>query len=83
MSIETFRYMENPWVSIFATSSERVAHAKVVLSSYAEEITFEHKRNIIEMTRRGKREVAEGKEGCMWRGSCIPPESLKAVGSWK
>ena len=57
--------MENPWVSIFATSSERVAHAKVVLSSYAEEITFEHKRNIIEMTRRGKREVAEGKEGCM------------------
>ena len=65
MSIETFRYMENPWVSIFATSSERVVHAKVVPSSHAEEIKFEHKRNIIEMTRRGEREVVEGKEGCV------------------
>ena len=65
MSIETFRYMENPWVSIFATSSERVVHAKVVLSSHAEEITFEHKRKVIEMTRLGKRELVEGKEGCM------------------
>ena len=65
MSIETFQYMENPWVSIFATSSERVVHAKVVPPSHAEEITFEHKRNIIEMTRRGEREVVEGKEGCV------------------
>ena len=52
-------------LSIFATSSERVVHAKVVPSSHAEEITFEHKRNIIEMTRRGEREVVEGKEGCV------------------
>ena len=49
----------------FATSSERVVHAKVVPSSHAEEITFEHKRNIIEMTRRGEREVVEGKERCV------------------
>ena len=55
--------MENPWVSIFATFSERFVHAKVVLSSHAEEITFEHKRNIIEMTRRGEREVVEGRRG--------------------
>ena len=55
--------MENPWVSIFVISSERVVHAKVVPSSHAREITFEHKRNIIEMTRRGEREVVEGKEG--------------------
>ena len=65
MSIETFRYMENPWVSIFATSSERVMHATVVPSSHAKEITFEHKRNIIEMTRLGEREVVKGKEGCV------------------
>ena len=51
--------MENPWVSIFATTSERVVHAKVVPSSHAEEITFEHKRNIVEMTRRGEWEVVE------------------------
>ena len=53
-----------PCVSIFATSSERVVHAKVVPSSHVEEITFEHKRNIIEMTRCREREVVEGKEGC-------------------
>ena len=57
--------MENPWVSIFATSSERVVDAKVVPSSHAEEVTFEHKRNILEMTQRGKREMVEGKEECM------------------
>ena len=73
----------NPWVSIFATCSERVVHAKVVPSSHAEEITFEHKCNIIEMTWRREWEVVEGKEGCLWRGSCVPPKSLKAVGSWK
>ena len=58
--------MENPWVSIFATSSKRVVHAKVVPSSHAEEITFEHKRNNIEMTRRGEWEVVEGRG----RGAC-------------
>ena len=83
MSIETFRYMENPWVSIFETSSERVVHAKVVSLSHTEEIAFEHKCNIIEMTRRRELEVVEGKDGCVWRGSCVPPKSLKAVGSWK
>ena len=57
--------MENPWVSIFATFSERVGHVKVVQSSHAEEITFEHKRNIIEMTWCEEREVVEGKEGCV------------------
>ena len=56
--------MENLWVSIFATSSETVVHAKVVPSSHAEEITFEHKRNIIEMTRCGKWEVVEGRGAC-------------------
>ena len=46
---------------------------------------FEQKRNIIEMRQRGKGagSGSAGEEGCVCRGSCIPPKSLKAVGSWK
>ena len=69
-----FPYIENIWIAIFA---ENVVHSKVVGRITRNKSCFS--RNVILQKCTGatrEREVV-GRGGRVWRGSCVPPKSLK------